>query len=101
MKKSTSDACEILDRLYGPFDEDAYQQEKERVLIGCRIYEARKNAGLTQRQLAIKIGSTASAVSRLENADYERCSVQTLKKIADALGMRLEVRFVSDKEMVG
>ena len=96
MKRSTSDACEILEKLFGPFDEEEYQKERERCLIGCQIYAARKARGLSQRKLAEMVGTTASAICRLENADYDRYSVPTLRKIADALGMRLEVRLVEE-----
>jgi ribosome-binding protein aMBF1 (putative translation factor) len=59
------------------------------------VFRAREAAGLTQAQLAAKIGTTQSVVSRLEDADYRGHSLPMLKRIADALGMRLEIRFGS------
>jgi transcriptional regulator with XRE-family HTH domain len=51
-------------------------------------------AGLTQQQLAERIGTTPSVISRLESADYRGHSLSMLRRIADALGKRVELRFV-------
>ncbi|MGH9785330.1 MAG: helix-turn-helix transcriptional regulator, partial [Terriglobia bacterium] len=51
-------------------------------------------AGLTQRQLAKLVGTTASVICRLENADYEGHSLAMLNRIAAALNQRVEIRFV-------
>ena len=57
------------------------------------IYDMRTDAGLTQRQLAKKVGTTASVICRLEDADYEGHSLAKLRRIAEALGKRIEIRF--------
>jgi ribosome-binding protein aMBF1 (putative translation factor) len=62
--------------------------------IGDRVRALREQVGLTQAQLARKIGSQPSQISRIEDADYEGHSVQTLRKIARALHARLEIQFV-------
>jgi transcriptional regulator with XRE-family HTH domain len=49
---------------------------------------------MTQRQLAKLVGTTASAICRLENADYEGHSLAMLNRIAAALDQRVELRFV-------
>jgi transcriptional regulator with XRE-family HTH domain len=46
---------------------------------------------LTQAQLAKRIGSTASAISRYENADYDRYELRTLQKIVRACGGHLDI----------
>jgi len=56
------------------------------------VYAARTGACLTQRQLADRIGTKQSVIARLEDADYEGHSLSMLKRIADALGKRLEIR---------
>ena len=55
------------------------------------IYDLRTEAGLTQAQLAELVGTTQSAISRLEDTDYEGHSLSMLRKIARALGRRLLV----------
>jgi len=59
------------------------------------IHGLRTTAGLSQRALANKIGTTASVICRLEDADYEGHSLAMLRRIAAALGKRVEIRFVS------
>ena len=64
--------------------------------IAMMIYELRKKARLTQSALAQRVGTTASAISRLEDADYEGHSFAMLRRIAEVLGKRMEVRLVDD-----
>jgi transcriptional regulator with XRE-family HTH domain len=51
----------------------------------------RLKANLTQAQVAKRVGTTASAISRYENADYDRYEVQTLRKIVEACGGHLKI----------
>ena len=62
-----------------------------------KIYELRTQAGLSQRELAKLVGTTASAICRLEDADYEGHSLAMLRRIAAALNTRVEIRFVPVK----
>ena len=65
-----------------------YEQAAADVDVAQAIYEMRTQAGLTQRQLAAKLGTTASVVCRLEDADYEGHSLAMLRRIAEVLGKR-------------
>ncbi|NIQ20707.1 MAG: XRE family transcriptional regulator, partial [Gammaproteobacteria bacterium] len=56
--------------------------------------KARTRAGLTQAQLAELIDTKLPVIARLEDADYEGHSFSMLRRIAKALGQRLEVTFV-------
>ena len=67
--------------------------------IARKIYDLRMKAGLSQRQLAEKIGTNASVICRLEDADYEGHSLSMLKRIAEALDKRVEIRFVPAKRL--
>lgn len=55
------------------------------------LAEARRAAGLTQAELAARLGTTQSAIARLERGEVVP-SVTTLAKLADALGIEFEVR---------
>ena len=59
--------------------------------IGVLLRQAREAAGLTQEQLADRIGTKKTAISRLEN-HAEDIKLSTLRKVTDALGRRLELR---------
>ena len=62
--------------------------------IALKIHELRAAAALTQTQLAKLIGTTASVICRLEDADYEGHSLAMFRRIAGALNQRVEIRFV-------
>ena len=65
-----------------------------RPLPGISMNFARRPA-LSQRELAKAVGTTASVICRLEDADYEGHSLAMLRRIARALDRRVEIRFVS------
>ena len=71
-----------------------YERAEADIDIAQAIHDMRTQAKLTQRQLAKKVGTTASVISRLEDADYEGHSLAMLRRIAEALGKRVEIRFV-------
>jgi ribosome-binding protein aMBF1 (putative translation factor) len=56
------------------------------------MIKAREKAGVTQKELAKRIGTKQPALSRLERGGFGKATVETLKKIADALDMRLVVK---------
>ena len=58
------------------------------------LLAARSRAGLTQQEVANSMGTTKSAVSRLEAAHQHSPSVTTLRKYAEAVGCELEIRLV-------
>jgi DNA-binding XRE family transcriptional regulator len=100
-KKRTSDAVEILHRRYyrGKPDRIAQLEEaRNGDELARKIYELREKAGLTQARLAQMIGATESVISRLEDSDYEGHSLKMLKRIAEALDKRVEMRFVPRKK---
>jgi len=95
--KPATDAVEILHRRF-------YRGKTARLKnleaaraneeVARKIHELRSAAGLTQTQLARLIGTTASVICRLEDADYEGHSLVMLRRIAGALNQRIEIRFV-------
>ncbi|MCX7050054.1 MAG: helix-turn-helix transcriptional regulator [Candidatus Sumerlaeota bacterium] len=93
----TNDAIEILHHRYikgKPEMEAMLEEESFNAEIARRIYDLRVQAGLSQAKLAKLIGTTASVICRLEDADYEGHSLTMLRKIAAALQHRVEVRIV-------
>lgn len=94
-KKPTSDAIEILHRRYyegHPERLASLEEERFNAEIARLIYDLRTEAGLTQRQLATLVGTSASAICRLEDADYEGHSLSLLRRIAGVLNKRVEIR---------
>lgn len=96
-RKPTTDAVEILHRLFyegKPERLKALEEARANEEIARRIRELRTKAGLTQAQLGRLVGTTASVVCRLEDADYEGHSLAMLRRIAAALNQRVEIRFL-------
>jgi ribosome-binding protein aMBF1 (putative translation factor) len=95
--RTITDGIEILDRLVyrgHPERQAALEEAKLNAEIAQEIYALRTKAKLTQRQLAKMIGTTASVISRLEDADYEGHSLPMLQRISAAFNRRVEVHFV-------
>src|SRR5438045_5156775 len=96
-RKPTTDAVEIMHRRYfegKPEMLAALEEARTNDEVGRKIYELRTKAGLSQRQLAKLVGTTASVICLLEDADYEGHSLSMLRRIARALHRRIEIRFV-------
>lgn len=99
-KKTTTDAIEIIHRRYfkgRPEMEALLEEERANADVARKIYDLRAKAGLTQTALGKLIGTTASVISRLEDADYEGHSLAMLNRIAAALNKRVEIRFVPQR----
>ena len=72
-----------------------YEKLADEFALLDEFMKARSAQGLTQAQVAQKIGTTQSAVARMESGSGKHSpSLATLTKYADALGCRLEVRLV-------
>src|SRR5438309_8908159 len=99
-QKPTTDAVEILHRRYfegKPEMLALLEQERVNAEVAQKIYDLRTAAGLSQRELAEKVGTKPSVICRLEDADYQGHSLAMLQRIASALGQRVEVNFVLAK----
>ncbi len=99
MKKTnkTKKAVDILHQRYiGDNLDRRVSLETERVNaeVARTIYDLRKAAGLTQKELADLVGTTQSVISRLEDADYGGHSLSMLSRIAGCLNRRLVIQMV-------
>lgn len=69
-----------------------YEALADEFALATQLIEARARAGLTQAQLAERMGTSQSAVARLESGKALP-SVATLEKLAAATGSRLRIAF--------
>jgi transcriptional regulator with XRE-family HTH domain len=85
----------LRDRYVG--DDPARVAASEAALTDAKVARdislLRTRAGLSRRELAERVGTTASVIGRLEDADDEGHSLGMLRRVAAALGRRVEVRF--------
>ena len=92
--KRTSNAVRILHRRYVGEDlqrKASLEQERVNAEVARTIFELRQQAGLSQKELAERVQTTQSVISRLEDADYGGHSLSMLNRIATALNQQLQV----------
>lgn len=75
-----------------------YEQERKRLRIGYQIFLTRERARLTQADLAKRIGTKQSNISRLELGNYN-FTVEMLEKIARALHAELKIELTQSPRM--
>ncbi|HUT55297.1 MAG TPA: helix-turn-helix transcriptional regulator [bacterium] len=68
-----------------------YDQGYQRFKLGAMLRQARLDAGMTQEQLARRLKTKKTAISRIEN-HAEDIKLSTLDRVASALGKQLEIR---------
>ena len=100
MEKSKKDAlmnCSSLDELLnvefgnvGTAARDEFDRETEAFCLAQTLKEERKRAGLTQEELADKIGTKKTYISRLENGKAD-IQLSTLFRIFEGLGKRVSL----------
>lgn len=97
MNKKTSNALEILQDVFGrdPKYQEMLSEERVMAQAARAIRSARAHAKLTQKQLAERIGTSQSAIARIEDGDYDGHTLALLERVARALDCRVEVQFVS------
>jgi transcriptional regulator with XRE-family HTH domain len=79
---------------------DAYVRAEVTTALAHQIRAIRLQRGLSQHELAKKIKTTQTAISRLENPSYGRISLKTLLDLSFAFDTGLDVRFVSLVSMI-
>jgi ribosome-binding protein aMBF1 (putative translation factor) len=92
--KHTTKLDEFIEEVYGGVGTDRRDQFEagyENFKVGALLLEARLQKGLTQEELASKVGTTKSYISKIEN-NIKEARISTLQKIVElGLGGRLEV----------
>ncbi|MFC1490359.1 helix-turn-helix domain-containing protein [Candidatus Latescibacterota bacterium] len=88
----------IKEQLQNPEVAKEYEALGEEYEVIRQIIRARISAGLTQKDLAKRLGTQQSNVSRIENGNSNP-SISFLKRIADATGTKLHIDFIEKKEL--
>lgn len=87
----------VAKMLSDPIVKAEYDAIEEEFALLDEMLAARKNAGLTQAQVAERMGTKATAITRMESnlaSGQSGPSFSTLKKFAHATGKKLQIRFV-------
>jgi ribosome-binding protein aMBF1 (putative translation factor) len=86
----------LRQQLKNPKVKRAFEEESTALNIGIALARERERKGLTQEDVARKMGTSAPQVSRTERSP-EHVNVQTLMRCADAVGMELDIRLVAKR----
>jgi DNA-binding XRE family transcriptional regulator len=83
-----------------PEYQKVYEEEAAKIALWLQLVEARLAAGLTQKQVAERLGVSQAQVARIEKEDYDTYTLTTLRKYVAALGegFSLEVRIHTPEE---
>lgn len=82
----------IADQMKNPDFKKAWSDLDPEFQVLKAMIKAREKSGISQAELAKRLGTKQSVVSRLERGAFSKASLETIKKVADALDMRLELR---------
>lgn len=93
---------ELVERmLQEPAVKAEYEAQAEEFALVDELLRARQRAGLTQAEVAARMGTKTPAVARLEaggGSQRHSPSVATLRRYAEAVGCRLEIRLRSPQK---
>jgi len=93
MKKPTRWDLYFQKQLNDPEMRELIDEELESLRVGTQVARWRQKKGLSQAQLAARVGMSAPNISRFENSPAQNVTLGTLVKIARALGRSVEVSF--------
>jgi len=84
----------LLDeKLMNPKFRRGYQVEYAKVLLTQKIAEMRRKSHLNQRDLADRLGVSQQVISRIETGENENLTIDTLTRLARALGHKVRISF--------
>ena len=86
-----------------PVDREQVEKHKRRMLAEVRAYrlrELREAAGLTQAQLAERIGAGQRQVSKIENGDLDSAKIGTIRNYLQAVGGDMAIEYVVGDDRV-
>jgi transcriptional regulator with XRE-family HTH domain len=97
MKKQTNFDAYLEGQLRDPDFASRFQKAGEAWDVALQLTALRKEAGLSQKELARRVGTSQQQISRLESPSYEGHSLSMLRRISEALGAKLRVKIQHQK----
>lgn len=85
----------LREELKDPEFKRHYEDERQALTLAIKIAALREQKGLSQQELAKRMGTSQQAISRIESGEYEGFTLKTLEKIAEATGMKVKIDFVA------
>lgn len=95
--QKTSAQMFLEEQLKNPEVAQSFHDGLEELRLAVKIAQLREKRGLTQTQLAAKMNTSASVISRLENSG--KCTISTLRKVTEALDAVLQIGMSPKEEL--
>lgn len=83
---------DLKKRLKNPAFRKEWEDSEAEYQLSCKLIEARLKKGISQRELAKRVGTSQAAISRIESMNGNP-SLSFLKRISVALGTKLQISF--------
>jgi transcriptional regulator with XRE-family HTH domain len=97
MKKKTNFDLYLEEQLKSPDFAERFGKAGEAWDVAIQLASLRKKAGLSQKDLAKRVGTSQQQISRLESPSYEGHSLSMLRRVAEVLGATLRVEIQPKK----
>ena len=98
MKKKTNFDLYLEDHLKDPGFAEKFRKAGQAWDIAIQLSSLRAKAGLSQKELAKRVGTSQQQISRLESPFYEGHSLSMLRRVAEVLGATIRVEIQHKKE---
>ena len=91
MKRKTNFDRYLEEQMKDPDFARRYQKAGEAWEVALQLAALRKKAGLSQKELAQRVGTSQQQISRLESTSYEGHSLSMLRRVAEVLGATVHI----------
>jgi transcriptional regulator with XRE-family HTH domain len=91
MKRSTNFDIYLKEQMKDPDFAERFKKAGEAWDVAVKLASLRKASGLSQKQLAKRVGTSQQQISRLESPSYEGHSLSMLRRVAEVLGATVHV----------
>jgi len=92
MRRKTNFDVYLEKQLKDPDFKEKFRRAGEAWDVAIQIASLRKESGLSQKELARRIGTSQQQISRLESPSYEGHSLSMLRRVAEALEARVYIQ---------
>ena len=97
MRRRTNFDLYLEDQLKNPDFVERFKKAGEAWDVAIQLAGLRKKSGLSQKELARRVGTSQQQISRLESPSYEGHSLSMLRRVADVLGAKVRVEIERKK----
>ena len=98
MKRKTNFDQHLEEQLKDEGFAERFKKAGEAWDVALELAALRKESGLSQKELAKRVGTTQQQISRLESTSYEGHSLSMLRRVAEALGATIHIELLRGKQ---